>query len=124
MFKGSALVCRFSLLQKHTTDHIIDLREKCWQPLIYYRTSLLAVAEGDDALTPISPDGKHNRSPSSKQKLEGTLADDKRKQAPFMSPSTSCSVSLLTFSGRKSPGAFSPADSKVSKGQRSSFSPR
>uniref|UniRef100_A0A8C9X0E7 Cohesin subunit SA n=1 Tax=Sander lucioperca TaxID=283035 RepID=A0A8C9X0E7_SANLU len=64
----------FSYLQKHTAEHIIDLREECWQPLIYYRASLLAVAEGEDAVSYVSSDRKlylPNRSPFSKQKLEG-----------------------------------------------------
>ncbi|XP_044073154.1 cohesin subunit SA-2 isoform X1 [Siniperca chuatsi] len=88
----------FSYLQKHTAEHIIDLREECWQPLIYYRASLLAVAEGEDAVSYVSSDRKPylpNRSPFSKQKLEGS----------------------------KSPGPFSPVDSRVSKVHRSSFSP-
>ncbi|XP_071335920.1 cohesin subunit SA-2 isoform X2 [Trachinotus anak] len=88
----------FSYLQKHTAEHIIDLREECWQPLIYYRASLLAVAEGEDAVSYVSSDRKPhlpNRSPFSKQKLEGS----------------------------KSPCPFSPGDSKVSKGHRSNFSP-
>ncbi|KAM9347320.1 cohesin subunit SA-2 [Symphorus nematophorus] len=88
----------FSYLQKHTAEHIIDLREECWQPLIYYRASLLAVAEGEDAVSYVSSDRKPyqpNRSPYSKQKLDGS----------------------------KSPCPFSPTDSKVSKVHRSSFSP-
>lgn len=65
---------RFSYLQKHTAEHIIDLREECWQPLIYYRASLLAVAEMDDAVSYVSSGRRHHihgRSPASKQKLEG-----------------------------------------------------
>ncbi|XP_034549022.1 cohesin subunit SA-2 isoform X2 [Notolabrus celidotus] len=85
----------FSYLQKHTTEHVIDLREECWQPLIYYRASLLAAAEGEDAASYVSSDRRPNRSPLSKQKLEGN----------------------------KSPCLLTPADSKVSKGHRSSFSP-
>ncbi|XP_040005085.1 cohesin subunit SA-2 isoform X2 [Xiphias gladius] len=87
----------FSCLQKHTAEHIIDLREECWQPLIYYRASLLAAAEGEDAVSYVSSDRKPNppnRSPFSKQKLEG-----------------------------KSPCPVSPVDSKISKGHRSNFSP-
>ncbi|KAK9538177.1 hypothetical protein VZT92_005729 [Zoarces viviparus] len=88
----------FSYLQKHTVEHIVDLREECWQPLVYYRASLLAAAEGEDAVSYVSSDRKPylpGRSPFSKQKLEGS----------------------------KSPCPFSPVDSKVSKGHRSSFSP-
>ncbi|XP_026233171.1 cohesin subunit SA-2 isoform X2 [Anabas testudineus] len=64
----------FSYLQKHTAEHIIDHREECWQPLIYYRASLLAAAEVDDAGSYVSSDRKlhlPNRSPFSKQKLDG-----------------------------------------------------
>ncbi|XP_029386582.1 cohesin subunit SA-2 isoform X1 [Echeneis naucrates] len=88
----------FSYLQKHTAEHIINLREECWQPLIYYRASLLAVAEGEDAVSYVSSDRRPHppkRSPLAKQKLEGG----------------------------KSPCPFSPADSKVGRGQRSNFSP-
>lgn len=85
----------FSYLQKHTAEHIINLREECWQPLIYYRASLLAVAEGEDAASYVSSDRKPNRSPFSKQKIEGS----------------------------KSPCPFSPVESKVVKAHRSSFSP-
>uniref|UniRef100_A0A7N6BLD9 Cohesin subunit SA n=1 Tax=Anabas testudineus TaxID=64144 RepID=A0A7N6BLD9_ANATE len=65
----------FSYLQKHTAEHIIDHREECWQPLIYYRASLLAAAEVDDAGSYVSSDRKlhlPNRSPFSKQKLDAT----------------------------------------------------
>ncbi|XP_058470569.1 cohesin subunit SA-2 isoform X1 [Solea solea] len=85
----------FSYLQKHTSEHIINLREERWQPLVFYRASLLAVAEGEDAVSYISSDRKPTRSPSSKQKPEGS----------------------------KSPCPFSPADSRVSKGHRLNFSP-
>ncbi|TKS66942.1 Cohesin subunit SA-2 SCC3 -like protein 2 [Collichthys lucidus] len=85
----------FTYLQKHTAEHIVDLREECWQPLIYYRASLLAVAEGEDAVSYVSSDRKPNRFFFLQTKVEGS----------------------------KSPCPFSPADSKVSKAHRSSFSP-
>ncbi|XP_068428876.1 cohesin subunit SA-2 isoform X2 [Clinocottus analis] len=88
----------FSYLQKHTAEHIVDLREECWQPLIYYRASLLAAAEGEDAASYVSSDRKPY--------LPGRSAFSKTK------PEES-----------KSPCPFSPVDSKVSKGHRSSFSP-
>lgn len=75
-FQLCSCLCRFCYLQKHTAEHIIDLREECWQPLIYYRASLLAAAEGEDAASHVSSDRKPNapsRSPTSKHKLEGTL---------------------------------------------------
>ncbi|XP_078480899.1 cohesin subunit SA-2-like, partial [Lampetra planeri] len=62
----------FSYLQKHTAEHIVDLREESWQPLVYYRTSLLCVAEGEDAVSQVSSDKKPSRSPLVKHKLEGT----------------------------------------------------
>uniref|UniRef100_A0A1A8KP33 Cohesin subunit SA n=1 Tax=Nothobranchius kuhntae TaxID=321403 RepID=A0A1A8KP33_NOTKU len=65
----------FSYLLQHTAEHIIDLREECWQPLIYYRASLLAVAETEDAGSHVGSDRRpnlHSRSPFSKQKLEGS----------------------------------------------------
>uniref|UniRef100_A0A3Q3X503 Cohesin subunit SA n=1 Tax=Mola mola TaxID=94237 RepID=A0A3Q3X503_MOLML len=68
----------FSYLQKHTAEHITDLREECWQPLVYYRSSLLAAAEAEDAASYVSSDRKQcvlNRSPFSKQKLEVWTGD-------------------------------------------------
>ncbi|XP_055086796.1 cohesin subunit SA-2 [Periophthalmus magnuspinnatus] len=59
-------------LQKHTAEHITDLREECWQPLGHYRTSLLAAAEGEDALSHASSDRRlQPRSSCTKSKLEG-----------------------------------------------------
>lgn len=88
----------FSYLQKHTAEHIIDLRDETWQPLIYYRASLLAAAEGEDAVSYVSSDRKPcqpHRSPFSKPKLEGS----------------------------RSPCPFSPVESKVGKVPRLSGSP-
>ncbi|KAJ0005453.1 hypothetical protein NQD34_015347, partial [Periophthalmus magnuspinnatus] len=57
-------------LQKHTAEHITDLREECWQPLGHYRTSLLAAAEGEDALSHASSDRRlQPRSSCTKSKL-------------------------------------------------------
>ena len=132
-WKVCSCLCRLSYLQKHTAEHIINLREECWQPLIYYRASLLAVAEGEDAVSYVSSDRKPhmpNRSPFSKQKLEGTKLNNKVKHRIFMfslSQSTSCIVCNLFFGvilGGKSPCPSNPADSKDSKVHRSSFSPR
>lgn len=70
---------RFSYLQKHTADCIVDLRKECWQPLVYYRASLLAVADVEDALSCVGSDKRQpvaNRHVS-KQKLEGILLQDK-----------------------------------------------
>ncbi|KAM6934128.1 cohesin subunit SA-2-like [Xenentodon cancila] len=84
----------FSYLQKYTAEHVVELRDECWQPLIYYRASLLAVAEGEDAASHASSDRRPYR-PFSKQKHEGS----------------------------KSPCPFSPVDSKVSKVHRASVGP-
>ncbi|XP_037832141.1 cohesin subunit SA-1 [Kryptolebias marmoratus] len=65
----------FSYLQKHTAEHVVNLREECWQPLVYYRASLLAAAETEDAASHMSSDRRpypHVRSPLSKQKAEGS----------------------------------------------------
>ncbi|XP_063743447.1 cohesin subunit SA-2 isoform X2 [Eleginops maclovinus] len=85
----------FSYLQRHTAEHVIDLREECWQPLLYYRASLLAAAEGEDAVSHISSERKPYLPSRSKLKLEGC----------------------------KSPCLFSPSDSKAAKARKSSFSP-
>uniref|UniRef100_A0A3Q3Q2R3 Cohesin subunit SA n=1 Tax=Monopterus albus TaxID=43700 RepID=A0A3Q3Q2R3_MONAL len=69
----------FSYLQKHTAKHITDLREECWQPLIFYRASLLAAAELEDAVSHVSSDKKPyllNRPPAYRQKLEGTTLNN------------------------------------------------
>lgn len=85
-------------LQKHTAEHIVDLREEGWQPLAHYRTSLLAAAEGEDAVSHTSSDRK-------------------------LQPRPTCSKSKQE--GKKSPCSFTPADSNKtpSKAQRLSFSP-
>ncbi|CAL8267357.1 unnamed protein product [Lota lota] len=47
----------FCFLQRQTADHVVHLREDCWQPLIYYRASLLATAgEGEDVASYVSSD--------------------------------------------------------------------
>lgn len=86
-------------LQTHTAEHIVDLREESWQPLGHYRTSLLAAAEGEDAVS-------HSSS-------------DKKPQAR-----TTCSKSKQD--GKKSPCPFSPTDASKTpnKSHRVSFSPR
>ncbi|XP_077392546.1 cohesin subunit SA-2 isoform X2 [Festucalex cinctus] len=60
-----------SYLQKHTSDHVTDLRDACWQPLVFYRSSLLA--EGDDVASHGSSERKQaGRSSGSKNKVEGS----------------------------------------------------
>lgn len=117
-------LCRFSYLQKHTVEHIIDLREERWQPLIYYRASLLAVAEMEDAVSYVSSDKRaclHNRFPFSKQKLEGTSLHSSDAKACVLSPPPGACVCVSL--GSKSPCQFRPAD-KVSKTPKLSTSPR
>ncbi|KAK1797783.1 hypothetical protein P4O66_008134, partial [Electrophorus voltai] len=52
----------YSYLQRYTGEQTINIREECWIPLIYYRASLQATAEGEDAASFISSDT--NRQPS------------------------------------------------------------
>nr|XP_057938083.1 cohesin subunit SA-2 isoform X2 [Doryrhamphus excisus] len=58
-----------SYLQKETSHHMVDLREDCWQPLLYYQASLLAVAEVEEVASHGSSDRKQTgRSALSKNK--------------------------------------------------------
>lgn len=101
--EACSCLCRFSYLQKHTAEHIIDLREECWQPLIYYRASLLAVAEGEDAISYVSSDRKANlpnRLPFSKQKWEGRRAEFSQAQSDFLTI-TNCFRCVSFFIFRK-----------------------
>ncbi|XP_035378659.1 LOW QUALITY PROTEIN: cohesin subunit SA-2 [Electrophorus electricus] len=52
----------YSYLQRYMGEQTINIREECWIPLIYYRASLQATAEGEDAASFISSDT--NRQPS------------------------------------------------------------
>ncbi|XP_048094885.1 cohesin subunit SA-2 isoform X1 [Alosa alosa] len=60
----------YSYLQKYAGEHTVNNREECWKPLIYYRASLQATAEGDDTVSYISSDSNrpslssHSRCPS------------------------------------------------------------
>uniref|UniRef100_A0A669ERK5 Cohesin subunit SA n=1 Tax=Oreochromis niloticus TaxID=8128 RepID=A0A669ERK5_ORENI len=106
----------FSYLQKHTAEHIIDLREECWQPLIYYRASLFALAEGEDAVSYVSSDRKANlpnRSPFSKQKWEGRTAEFSQAQSNFLNI-TSCFRCVSFFIFRNQQGAQTELQLKVS----------
>lgn len=84
---------------------MVDLREECWQPLIYYRASLLAAAaEGDDAVSYISSDRKPylpNRSPFSKQKLDGSTL--KNIFTSQLSSRTSCFIYVSVFFRKQVP---------------------
>ncbi|XP_063069695.1 cohesin subunit SA-2 isoform X2 [Engraulis encrasicolus] len=46
----------FSYLQKYAGEHSVSHREEVWKPLVYYRASLQATAEGDDHVSYISCD--------------------------------------------------------------------
>ncbi|MBN3295759.1 STAG2 protein, partial [Amia calva] len=61
----------YSYLQRYAGEHTVNNREDCWLPLIYYRASLLATAEGEDCCSYISTDtfkqpsvANRSRSPS------------------------------------------------------------
>lgn len=71
----------YSYLQKYAGEHTVNNREECWKPLIYYRASLQATAEGDDTVSFISSDSNRpslssqSRCPSVRQTAsEGTLS--------------------------------------------------
>ncbi|KAF7652393.1 hypothetical protein LDENG_00097680 [Lucifuga dentata] len=76
-------------LQKHTTEHIISLRDETWQPLLYYRTSLLAAADGEDVLSFVSSDRKLYPPHRSKHKLEGCPGDSRSSKVHRLSFSPS-----------------------------------
>uniref|UniRef100_A0AAY4EE29 Cohesin subunit SA n=1 Tax=Denticeps clupeoides TaxID=299321 RepID=A0AAY4EE29_9TELE len=60
----------YGYLQKYTGEHAINNREECWLPLIYYRASLQATGEGEDAVSFISSDASPSnpsRSSSARQ---------------------------------------------------------
>ncbi|CAL1582552.1 unnamed protein product [Knipowitschia caucasica] len=88
-----------SYLQKHTVEHITNLREECWQPLGQYRMSLLAAAEAEEVLSHTSSD-KKPRPSCTRSKLEGkksscaatptdmTEITGHTSQRPRFSPST------------------------------------
>uniref|UniRef100_A0AAY4EDA5 Cohesin subunit SA n=1 Tax=Denticeps clupeoides TaxID=299321 RepID=A0AAY4EDA5_9TELE len=71
----------YGYLQKYTGEHAINNREECWLPLIYYRASLQATGEGEDAVSFISSDASPSnpsRSSSARQLqtvLNGTGKD-------------------------------------------------
>ena len=127
-------LCRFSYLQKHTAEHFVDHREEGWQPLIYYRASLLAVAEGEDAVSYVSSDRKPylpNRSPFSK-KLEGTSLNKnvKHRFVLLLPPAASICASFLFFkevnllvrSARLSPKLVKFKDPVLVQGELRSYS--
>ncbi|KAJ8247033.1 hypothetical protein GJAV_G00257990 [Gymnothorax javanicus] len=64
----------YSYLQKCAGEHTVNNRDESWLPLVYYRASLLATAEGEDVVSYISSDTfkqpsltNRSRSPSIKQ---------------------------------------------------------
>ncbi|KAJ8282531.1 hypothetical protein COCON_G00050500 [Conger conger] len=62
----------YSYLQRYAGEHTVNNRDESWLPLVYYRASLLATADGEDAVSFISSDtfkqpSNHSRSPSIKQ---------------------------------------------------------
>ncbi|KAJ8407316.1 hypothetical protein AAFF_G00278900 [Aldrovandia affinis] len=64
----------YSYLQRYAGEHTVNNRDESWLPLVYYRASLLATADGEDSVSYISSDTFkqpsstiRSRSPSLKQ---------------------------------------------------------
>lgn len=105
----------FSYLQKHTTEHVIDHRNKHWLPLIYYRASLLAKADAEDAVSNLSSDRKPpptGRSPLPRHTLEGVKSSCPPTPAEFQAGNTqrpSLSPRYSTQSSELNPVTEPPA---------------
>ncbi|XP_061826735.1 cohesin subunit SA-2 isoform X1 [Nerophis lumbriciformis] len=61
-----------SYLHKHTCEHLLDLREDRWQPLLFYRASLLADVE--EAASHGSSDRKQTGRAASSKNKQGSKA--------------------------------------------------
>ncbi|CAL8370554.1 unnamed protein product [Arctogadus glacialis] len=84
----------FCFLQRQTADHVVHSREDCWQPLVYYRASLLATAaaaggEGEDVASYVSTDRRPHppsRSPNvNKQQGQVSPVDSRSNRASVSS---------------------------------------
>ncbi|XP_030198623.1 cohesin subunit SA-2 isoform X1 [Gadus morhua] len=83
----------FCFLQRQTADHVVHSREDCWQPLVYYRASLLATAaaggEGEDVASYVSCDRRPHppsRSPNvNKQQGQVSPVDSRSNRASVSS---------------------------------------
>ncbi|KAG5852757.1 hypothetical protein ANANG_G00065950 [Anguilla anguilla] len=84
----------YSYLQRYAGEHTVNNRDEAWLPLVYYRASLLATADGEDAVSFISSDTfkqpsltNRSRSPSIKQPpSDGEVQSG--AWLPFRSPDT------------------------------------
>ncbi|KAI1885075.1 hypothetical protein AGOR_G00216460 [Albula goreensis] len=106
----------YSYLQKCAGEHTINNRDESWLPLVYYRASLLATADGEDAVSYISSDTfkqpsltNRSRSPSIKQP-----PSDEEAQSGAWLP---CKTPEL-----KTPPLLTSAEAKGKKAARSSSS--
>ncbi|KAG9348971.1 hypothetical protein JZ751_029288 [Albula glossodonta] len=106
----------YSYLQKCAGEHTINNRDESWLPLVYYRASLLATADGEDAVSYISSDTfkqpsltNRSRSPSIKQP-----PSDGEAQSGAWLP---CKTPEL-----KTPPLLTSAEAKGKKAARSSSS--
>ncbi|XP_028846269.1 cohesin subunit SA-2 isoform X1 [Denticeps clupeoides] len=73
----------YGYLQKYTGEHAINNREECWLPLIYYRASLQATGEGEDAVSFISSDASpSNPSRSSSARQLQTVLNEAKTPPP------------------------------------------
>uniref|UniRef100_A0AAY4ECF2 Cohesin subunit SA n=1 Tax=Denticeps clupeoides TaxID=299321 RepID=A0AAY4ECF2_9TELE len=75
----------YGYLQKYTGEHAINNREECWLPLIYYRASLQATGEGEDAVSFISSDASpSNPSRSSSARQLQTVLNEESMNKSFL----------------------------------------
>ncbi|XP_016144071.1 cohesin subunit SA-2 isoform X2 [Sinocyclocheilus grahami] len=78
----------YSYLQKFAGELVINNREESWMPLIYYRTSLMGTAEGEDAISFISSDTNKQPSLSNRSRSPSVKQVNSEGDQRFLSPSS------------------------------------
>ncbi|XP_050975250.1 cohesin subunit SA-2 [Labeo rohita] len=78
----------YSYLQKFAGEQVINNREECWMPLIYYRASLMGTAEGEDAVSFISSDTNKQPSITNRSRSPSVKQLNSEGDQRFLSPSS------------------------------------